>query len=944
MDDSEKFTKSPLSLDKLYFLSWNINSIHVPENKSALSSLITNLCPAVIFLQETRHALDCNGYIRNFSTNFQIFDCPSQKRTSRSRGLITLVHKDILVSSSNYFSNDAADILYTVIKIADKSFTLINYYQHSTCQSHIFDYIQLPNNASYVISGDSNLKHSTWGANNPDMAQGSLLLNYINSNSVSLINNRDPTFSRGLSSIDLTFCSPDLLPDHDFEVISHFGNKSDHFPITFSFFIGTPQEDLFTPSFFGYNTKCANWPKFTDLTLEYFSNHPSNSEPTLDLFEEIISTAAANSIPVKTYKRRPHNSWFFDNDCILANRAYNRAKKEYRSNRTDENLRDYLEKRDIRFSVFNDAKRRSWQRKCRDFRVTDSTKPLWRILNSKSDKHKFSARDPDAAANSDKFMSEFSLRTSCINIPSNVSLALNNIKPHRKTIINNALSRSHTCDIPFTSSELDFALSLKKDTAPGLDNITYSMMRHLHPSLKTPLLETYNTHYVQHTIRDKALHAKIIPIPKKEPGQFRPISLLPVLDKIFEIMIHQRLLNTLPPFHKNIHGFRRNHSTTDCLSQVYNLIHDSPRLALFIDFNKAFELIDHTVILDSLSRSGISGHILHFIKNFLSNRTGAVHYQGHISSSLPLFKGVPQGSILGPLLFNVVVHHLLTTCSQQRLPFTIISYADDLVLIFRNRQSLQFYIDKFSRICSSFGFVISPTKTALMQFNMNLNKTLFINDVKIDITNSHKYLGILFSTDKRNRITFKNHFKYLHAKCTRRFSILKCLASTTWGASRNLLRTVYISLIYQLIFYGCEITGHQPQHWKGITVLHNHAIKFILGTHINARTANSNAELNLLPPSFYCNYKILNFVDHCLSLTDHPLHGTYIPTDKIDANFSHILPNKWTNFVNDIRITYNHTPSPTYHSPQTLTPWDSLNISYFYSSLPDKKVTFHARI
>ena len=227
-----------------------------------------------------------------------------------------------------------------------------------------------------------------------------------------------------------------------------------------------------------------------------------------------------------------------------------------------------------------------------------------------------------------------------------------------------------------------------------------------------------------------------------------------------------------------------------------------------------------------------------------------------------------------------------------------------------------------------------------MHFNMKLNKTIKINDLPINISKSHKYLGVIFATDKKNRITFKDHFLYLHAKCVRRFNLLKSLASTKWGISRSLLRTAYIAFIYQLIFYGSEITSHQPQHWKSITVLHNHVIKFILGTHYSARNDNCNRELNLLPLEKYRHYKILNFVDHCLSISDHPLNGSCIPTTP-DNNNLHTLPNKWSLFINSIRIRYNHCPSPSYLCSSTILPWEILNWSFFVRSLPATKSTFN---
>ena len=113
--DNEQITLSPLDLNNLHFLSWNTNSVNVLANRQAIHSLLNNFNPAAFFLQETRHTTDVNNFVKNRFSTYQIFHCPSIKKSPRTRGLITLIHKDIIVIGTCYFSNEFVDILYTTI-------------------------------------------------------------------------------------------------------------------------------------------------------------------------------------------------------------------------------------------------------------------------------------------------------------------------------------------------------------------------------------------------------------------------------------------------------------------------------------------------------------------------------------------------------------------------------------------------------------------------------------------------------------------------------------------------------------------------------------------------------------------------------------------------------------------------------------------------------------
>ena len=166
---------------------------------------------------------------------------------------------------------------------------------------------------------------------------------------------------------------------------------------------------------------------------------------------------------------------------------------------------------------------------------------------------------------------------------------------------------------------------------------------------------------------DQLKIAKIIPIhkggAKNISSNYRPISLLPILGKVLEKIIAARFLKFINKHNiltQNQFGFRKNRSTELAVTEVYNRLLDNLEnkkytCAIFLDLAKAFDSVDHKILLQKLEKYGIRGNALELMRSYLQNRNHYVALGGANSSKLILEYGVPQGSVLGPLLFLLFI-------------------------------------------------------------------------------------------------------------------------------------------------------------------------------------------------------------------------------------------------------------------------------------------------
>ena len=206
-----------------------------------------------------------------------------------------------------------------------------------------------------------------------------------------------------------------------------------------------------------------------------------------------------------------------------------------------------------------------------------------------------------------------------------------------------------------------------------------------------------------------------------DPNNFRPIFVLPVVMKIFERAVHSQIykhLSTNKLLSSHQSGFGPGHSSTTCLSDVSDFIlknMDQGCLTrgVFLDLSKAFDLIDHSILKSKLAHVGILDHALHWFDNYLTGRTQTVCVNGTSSEPMDLNFGVPQGSVLGHLLFLIFINDLPNCVKQSK----VVLYADDTARFFANKdvmtneRVLQEELNSLNNWFHENGLIVNCSKT-----------------------------------------------------------------------------------------------------------------------------------------------------------------------------------------------------------------------------------------
>jgi hypothetical protein len=378
--------------------------------------------------------------------------------------------------------------------------------------------------------------------------------------------------------------------------------------------------------------------------------------------------------------------------------------------------------------------------------------------------------------------------------------------------------------------------------------------------ITTQLTRTFNKLLDDGSFPDSLKVAKVTPIHKSgtktDPNNYRPISILPVLSKVLEKVLFTRLLNYLNSinfFFKQQYGFRpKSNTLTATIDLTTKIKHNIDKrnivLGIFVDLKKAFDTVSHKLLLQKLEVIGVRDKALTMFESYLKNRLQIVKINNSPQSHpLPISCGVPQGSILGLLLFLVYINNM----HELDLNGHITLYADDTCLFYFGLSILdlisqaQHDLDILHDWLQYNLLTINISKTCYILFKAK-NKVipdfspLTINSIPLQQKSHEKYLGLHMDTN----LTWKVHTKHI---MTRLISLFASLRYNVKCIPRKLRYTIYNALVKPHLLYLIEIWGNAAKTiLKELQVLQNKIMKVLFNYNFQTSTTKTYNETKLM--------------------------------------------------------------------------------------------------
>lgn len=781
-------------LNVLNFMQWNAQSLRpkLKELELLLSHEKVHICILSETWLEPESFLSISGY--------NIF---RQDRIDSYGGVALVIHSSIKCQSRTFRPiNSGIQIVQVKLFNCDFVENVVSIYCPSTIHTtrHDWDNIFSEYSSRSIIAGDFNAHHSNW-SNRTD-SRGTHIFDCLIDNNFVSLNDSSPTRIKLVngrlqkSSPDITFVSADIALKFNWKVMNeNFG--SDHLIIKFSSNIAHT-----TNNSSKWNFKKADWKSYSLKLQDSFSNRfclGNDIQLDYNSFLDILVEAADENIPkikicnsplrVQDFKPKPY--WNADISKAVAERRL--ALASFRRNPTPLNLEQLQLKVSSAQRMIRKARNKAWQEFCSSVDKNISASEMWRRMRWLK-----GYRQPRAQI--DFKDAEKMMRGLCPDYVSPSTPSFDSI--------------NDILDSQITLTELEHCIKCK-DTAPGDDGISFSMIMNIPTVGKQALIELYSKFLTLGFVPYQWRKVKLVAIPKSGGSStnpaFRPIALMSCLCKIFHSILKNRIewfLEQKSVFSRKMVGFRKTRSCLDSLAELVSNIQlsfakNDVTVACFIDIDSAYNNVDIVNLVQTLDRLCLGRGICRYIFEFLNFRDLSITTADSKYISRCTAMGLAQGDPLSPILFNIATYnicHLITSVN-------ISQYADDFVIYTSAKHSLnavdniQTSLYTISNLISRLGLDISSRKTCVCLFSRGFrryNHIIELNGHNIKQVQSVKYLGLWLDSS----LKWGKHINEMYEKSSAFINIFKVLGNTRWGVHPKHLRRLYIALIRSRLDYG----------------------------------------------------------------------------------------------------------------------------------------------
>ena len=442
--------------------------------------------------------------------------------------------------------------------------------------------------------------------------------------------------------------------------------------------------------------------------------------------------------------------------------------------------------------------------------------------------------------------------------------------------------------------------NLKSKNSSGIDKINSKFLKRIAHTIVNPLCTIINKSFESGIFPKNWKLAKVVPIfkakDKLDMSNYRPISLLPTTSKLIEKAVHCRLYGFCKQFdilYENQYGFRPSHSTTDAVAKLTADIMTASELskstlAVLLDLSKAFDTINHNILLNKLSHYGIRGIALEWFRSYLCHRSQYVSYSNHDSSSHTVSCGVPQGSVLGPLLFILYTNDLPNSLRHSKC----VLFADDTTIYLSSGNSIQLQkqIEQdleylFDWFCANkLSLNVGKTNCMLFPHKSETNTTvvaLKLGDNHINQVKYAKFLGIYLD----EKLNWDEHVDYVRKKIS---SGAYAINSVKGTLSRKNMTSVYYAMIHPFLSYGIMIWGNAFNYQlKRLEIIQKRTIRSISNVTYNHPTSSLFKSLAIPRLNDIFNISLGKFMfQNSKNELPPPLQRLFTPNTNVHTHFT----------------------------------------------------------